>query len=259
MPDWDARTYDRLADPHQAWAAPVLDRLALHGDETVLDAGCGSGRITRLLLERLPRGRVYGVDRSPAMLAVAREQLDGWGERARLIEGDLTTVQLPEPVDAVFSNATFHWVFDHGTLFANLARQLQPGGALAAQCGGGANIAQIVAYAGRVLARPPFRDAAQPLNQTYHFATPEETRARLLAAGFTDVATWLEDQPVTLPDAAAFATYLKTVVVGPYLAVLPEGLHDAFVAAVVEEDARLGPTLTVDYVRLNMTARRMAG
>lgn len=256
--DWDARTYDRLADPHERWALPVIERLGLRGDEVVLDAGCGSGRITRLLLERLPAGRVYGVDRSPAMLAVAREQLAGWGERVCLIEGDLTAVRLPEPVDAIFSNATFHWVFDHVALFTNLAALLRPGGTLSAQCGGGANIRRIVAAAERALAIEPFAGAHPPVRQSYHFAGPAETSARLTAAGFEDVRSWLEEQPVTLPDAAAFAAYLKTVVVGPYLAVLPERLHDALVEAVVAEDERAGGTLTVDYVRLNMTGRREA-
>ena len=56
--DWDARTYDRVADPMTRWGAAVLDRLALDGDERVLDAGCGTGRVTEALAERLPRGRV---------------------------------------------------------------------------------------------------------------------------------------------------------------------------------------------------------
>ena len=71
--DWDAATYDRVADPQEEWAREVIDRLDLSGDETVLDAGCGSGRVTRLLVERLPRGRVIGVDASPSMIERARE------------------------------------------------------------------------------------------------------------------------------------------------------------------------------------------
>src|SRR5438128_2626492 len=114
--DWDARTYDRVSNPHQEWAEQILGRLPLRGDETVMDAGCGSGRVTRLLLERLPEGAVFGVDASPAMLAVAQEQLAGDGDRVTLIQGDLTTVQLPRPVAAIFSNATFHWIPDHAAL-----------------------------------------------------------------------------------------------------------------------------------------------
>jgi len=253
--DWDARTYNRIADPHLDWGAAVLERLALGGAETVLDAGCGTGRVTRLLLERLPRGRVYGVDRSPAMLTVAREELGDAGGRLTLVEADLTRVQLPEPVDGVFSNATFHWIFDQDALFHNLAALLRPRGRLAAQCGGAGNIAEVVRHARAVMSRAPF-NAVPPPHQTYHFATAEETETRLRATGFSEIETWLEPQPAHFPETAAFAQYLHTVVLGPFLGVLPEEFHTAFVDAVVAEDARHGATLTVDYVRLNMVARR---
>ena len=254
--DWDARTYHTIADPHVDWGARVLDRLELRGDEVALDAGCGTGRVTRLLLERLPRGRVYGVDRSPAMLAVAREQLaKEAASRVTLVEADLTTVRLPEPLDAIFSNATFHWVPDHDALFANLAVLLRPGGRLAAQCGGAGNIDTVRRHADAVMARGDFARFG-PVRDAYYFATPKETAARLTRAGFAQVETWLEPQPVAFPDRPTFAEYLKTVVLGPYLAALPETLHDPFIEAVVEEDARHGERRTVDYVRLNMTAVR---
>ena len=66
--DWDAAAYDRLADPQEQWGREVLARLELDGDETVLDAGCGSGRVTKLIVERVPDGRVIGVDASESMI-----------------------------------------------------------------------------------------------------------------------------------------------------------------------------------------------
>src|SRR5205814_4879583 len=105
--DWDASTYERVSDPQVEWARAVLDRLPLRGDETVLDAGCGSGRVTRLLLEHLPEGRVIGVDASASMIEQAREALPD--DRTELIVSDLLDLELTEPVDAVFSNATLHW------------------------------------------------------------------------------------------------------------------------------------------------------
>jgi trans-aconitate 2-methyltransferase len=255
MADWDARTYHTISNPHQQWAGPILDRLRLRGDEVALDAGCGSGRVTRLLLERLPRGRVYGVDRSPAMLAVAREELADAAGRVTLIEGDLTAVRLPEPMDAVFSSATFHWIHDHDALFRNLAVSLRPGGRLSVQCGGAGNIATVKGYADDLMARAPFIRHGT-VSDPYNFAGPHETATRLQAAGFGDVQSWLEPAPVAFPDERAFHDYLKTVVLGPYLAALPESLHDAFIAAVVGADAAHGARRTVDYVRLNITAVR---
>src|SRR3954466_5199550 len=125
--EWDAEAYHRLAKPQEEWARQALERLSLQGDEVVLDAGCGSGGVTRMLLERLPQGRVIGVDGSRAMIEEARSQLEQWGGRVELRGGALLGVQLAEPVDVVFSNATFHWIPDHEMLFQRLRSAMKPG------------------------------------------------------------------------------------------------------------------------------------
>ncbi len=126
--DWDARTYDRVADPMTRWGAAVLDRLPLEGDERVLDAGCGSGRVTELLAARLPRGRVVALDGSPSMVEAAKERLAPFGDRIEYVVADLgKPLPIEGLVDAIVSTATFHWVPDHDALFANLATVLAPG------------------------------------------------------------------------------------------------------------------------------------
>jgi trans-aconitate 2-methyltransferase len=72
---WDGKTYDRIGTPQAEWGKVVLDRMQLRGDETIVDAGCGSGRVTELLLERLPQGRVLAIDGSASMIEAARERL----------------------------------------------------------------------------------------------------------------------------------------------------------------------------------------
>ncbi|HSZ13333.1 MAG TPA: methyltransferase domain-containing protein [Solirubrobacteraceae bacterium] len=135
---WDARTYDRSSQPQQAWAADVLARLeGIAPDATVLDVGCGTGRVTEVLLEFVPRGRVLAVDASPEMVELARARL---GARARVWRGDALELALDEPVDAIVSTAAFHWVPDHDRLWARLADALTPGGVLEIQCGGDGNI-----------------------------------------------------------------------------------------------------------------------
>ena len=131
--DWDAATYDRISAPQQAWAAEQLDRLELAGDEVVLDAGCGSGKVTAELVRRVPHGTVYAVDVAPSMVSYTQQAL---GARVTALCQDLIELDLPEPVDVVFSNATFHWIPDHDALFAALHRNMRPGARLLAQCGG---------------------------------------------------------------------------------------------------------------------------
>ena len=122
-------TYHRVADPQEEWGREVLARLELAGDETVLDAGCGSGRVTRQLLERLPDGRVIGVDALAVDDRARRARTLADDDRVELIVADLLELELDEPVDAIFSNATFHWILDHERLFERLFAALRPGGA----------------------------------------------------------------------------------------------------------------------------------
>lgn len=245
--DWDARTYDRVAEPQTRWGRAVLDRLPLVGDERVLDAGCGSGRVTELLAERLPRGRVVALDASAAMVETARERLAPFGARIEYVVADLgQPLPLSDPVDAILSTATFHWVPDHDAMFANLAAVLRPGGRLVAQCGGVGNVASIR----RVLAT-----IGDGWPGAAHFETPEATTNRLEAAGFVEVECWLTDEPTRFEAGEPFETFLRTVILGGHVARLPADERDAFVHAVAE---RL-PEPLIDYVRLNIVARRAGG
>ena len=242
--DWDGSTYDAVAAPQARWGSAVLRRLELQGDELVLDAGCGSGRVTELLAERLPRGRVIALDGSPAMLDEARRRLARFGDRVRFIEADLREpLPLEEPVDAIFSTATFHWIHDHAALYRHLAAVIRPGGQLVAQYGGGENTASVR----RVLAT-----IGDGWTGDTFFAWPDETRHWVEQAGFVDANVWLHDEPTTFEPGEPFKTFLRTVILGAHLARLPPDEHDAFVDEVA---ARL-PKPEIDYVRLNVTARR---
>jgi trans-aconitate 2-methyltransferase len=243
--EWNASVYDRVSGPQVAMAGPVLDRLDLRGDEVVLDAGCGSGRVTEMLLERLPEGRVIGVDSSPTMIEHARAAL---AERATVLQADLQELELDETVDAVFSNAVFHWVPDHDRLFARLHAALRPGGQLVAQCGGEGNVARLHRAANEVARDPRFAGHFEDWVRPWNFAGPEETTERLRRAGFEKIQAWLEPYPVTPDDPV---TYLRTVCLGPHLQLLPDGLREEFVETVRE---RMGDEL--DYVRLNIVALR---
>lgn len=239
--DWDAAAYDRLPIPMTAWGEAVVGWLELDGRERVLDAGCGTGKVTARLRERLPRGEVVALDGSDAMIDQARARLGT--DRVTYLVADLgSPLPLERPVDAILSTATFHWIPDHDALFANLAAVLEPGGQLAAQCGGAGNIASIEAA---------MRAMGEDFIGRKYFATPDETQARLAAAGFTDIACWLHDEPTPLADED-LEPYLEAICLGDRVEGMSEDDRRRFVHEVA---VRLSEPV-IDYVRLNIRARR---
>ena len=241
--DWNASSYQRVSAPLEAMGREVLDRLDLEGDEWVLDAGCGTGRVTAALVERLPRGRVIAVDGSPAMVEETRARL---GDRADARVADLLELELEEPVDAVLSTATLHWIVDHDRVFANLRDALRPGGRLVVQCGGAGNVANVQGAIDAV-DEPALAGWPGP----WHFASTRETAERLRRLGFADVWTWPQHVLVTPEDPLE---YLTTVVLGSHLERLAPERRAPYAEAVL---AAMDEPV-VHYVRLNVLARRPA-
>jgi len=240
---WDADTYDVSSQPQQAWAGDVLGRLTgIAPDATVLDVGCGTGRVTEQLLELVPRGRVLAFDASADMVELARARL---GDRAEVWCQDVLSLELPEPVDVVVSNAVLHWVADHERLWRALGAALRPGGRLEIQCGGLGNIARVREVIDRV-ASVSFPELVGW--SPWEFAAPEVTEERLQNAGFTEIRCWLQNRPTYPEDVAPF---VRTSILAAHLERLPEERREEFVTAVAA-----GVRLPLDYARLNVSALR---
>ena len=245
---WDGKTYDRIGTPQLEWGKVVLDRLELRGNETILDAGCGSGRVTELLLERLPDGHVIALDGSSSMIEAARERLGGH-TNIEFAVMDLLELELAgRQVDGVISTATFHWITDHARLFEQLHAIIRPGGQLVAQCGGKGNIAKVLEQAYAVMAEPTWSAFFEGYVDPHRFADAPETEILLAAAGFVEATCWLQAAPANPPEPPVF---LGTVILGGAMERLPLDLHDAFLAEIL---GRLPEPFEADYVRLNIDA-----
>jgi trans-aconitate 2-methyltransferase len=255
---WNAEVYDRIGKPMRRWAQQVIDDLKLAGDETVLDAGCGSGSVTFDLLERLPRGKIYAVDASAEMIASLTKAIEERGVTNVVpIHASLTDFTLPEQVNRVFSNAVFHWIPDDDALFGCLFRAAKPGAKLRAQCGGYGNNAHVLAAVAAVRKDDRFAPHLDGFSDSKKYRTPEEAKESLERAGFRDVRASLFDAPVPFDDLAEAALYVKTILLRDHVARLPGDLGDQYAQAVVEETVRRwGAPYTADYVRLDMWATR---
>ena len=217
---WDARTYDVSSTPQQAWAGDVLSRLdGIPPDATILDVGCGTGRVTESLLALLPAGRVPAIDAS-----IARARL---GDRADVWCQDVLELEHAEPVGVIVSTTALHWVTDHERVWKRLATALRPAGILEAQCGGAGNIARV-----REVIETVARETAPELVgwSPWESASTDDTERRLRQADFGSIRCWLQDRP-TNPQAVA--PFVRTSILGAHLARLPERRRDQFAADVV--------------------------
>jgi len=254
--EWNSGVYHRLSGPQVSWGKKVLSRLRLRGDEVVLDAGCGTGRLTADLLEALPRGRVVGVDLSQNMLASAREHLAQFGDRVSLLVCDLQHLPFEQAFDGIVSTAAFHWVLDHDRLFANLRQALVPGGWLEAQCGGGPNLVRLRGRADVLAATPKFAEFFAGFREPWLYQNAEDAADCLRRAGFVDVETSIEPAPTVLDGAEHYKEFVRNIILRRHLENLPTpDLREEFMAKLTEQAASDDPPFSLDYWRLNLRGR----
>jgi trans-aconitate 2-methyltransferase len=254
--EWNSSEYHRLSQPQVSWGKKVLARLKLRGDENVLDAGCGTGRLTADLLEGLPNGRAVGVDLSQNMLRAAREHLKGFGSRASLVAADLKALPFCEVFDVIVSTAAFHWVLDHDLLFANLHRALRLGGRLHAQCGGGPNLARLRKRMSDLARTDEFAPYLGGSADPWLFQDAQSMHGTLRRAGFVEIETSLESAPTVLEGGQPYVDFVRTVIVRTHLEKLPdESARLLYIEKLAELAAKDDPPFLLDYWRLNLSAR----
>jgi trans-aconitate methyltransferase len=254
--EWNAAEYHRLSDHQYAWGRQVLARLSLNGTETVIDAGCGTGRLTLDLNRRLPAGRVLAVDLSENMLRKAAQNATS-RTNVLWICCDLMALPFNGAADGVFSTATFHWVRDHDRLFDSIFNSLKPGGWLDAQCGGGPNLHRVRAHAESLLARDPYAQFFVGWTPPRFYVEQEPTNERLARCGFVEIKSWLEPAGFAMTDPAEYRAYIANVVYHRHLERISDrALKQRFLDGMVELALASEARLYFDYWRLNIQARK---
>jgi trans-aconitate 2-methyltransferase len=253
--EWNASVYHRLSQPQVSWGKRVLSRLKLRGDEHVLDAGCGSGRLTAELLEALPRGRVLGVDLSQNMLHAAREYLQqDFGGHLTLAAADLLNLPFDHVFDGIVSTAAFHWILDQDKLFASLRRALRSQGWLHAQCGGGENIKGLRQRVAELARSPRYAPYLATFPEPWFFADAQQGADILRRAGFTNIETSVEAAPTQLEDAPQYEEFVSNIILHTHLRQIPsQELRAQLMAELTAMAAADNPPFSLDYWRLNLS------
>jgi trans-aconitate 2-methyltransferase len=255
--EWDATAYHRLSGPQVSWGKKVLSGLKLRGDEILLDAGCGTGRLTAELLQGVPDGRVVGVDLSQNMLATARDHLRAqFGPRVQFVAADLQALPFDCAFEGIFSTAAFHWVPDHRRLFRSLFRALRPGGWLRAQCGGGPNLARLRKRMETFMAAPKYAPFFATFRDPWVYNDAETAAGLLRQAGFVEVETSLEPALTVFENCESYSEFVRTAIVRLHLEHIPDpALRDEFVAELAGQAATDTPPFSLDYWRLNLSGK----
>jgi trans-aconitate 2-methyltransferase len=258
--EWDSTAYDRISAPQFSWGKKVLDRVSLRGDECLLDAGCGTGKLIPELLSGLTSGHVVGVDLSQNMLRTARESLEPrFPSRIAFVAADLQRLPFNAAFDGIFSTAAFHWVPDHDLLFRSLYGALRPGGWVIAQCGGAGNLDCLLARVARLAQAPKYAAHVGNYKHSWVFADPPTTAKRLQAAGFGNIETSLELAPTRFENEIQFAEFVSKVILHRFLEHFrDDSMRHEFVAEIGAQAARDQPPYELDYVRLNLSGRKHA-
>jgi SAM-dependent methyltransferase len=284
---WDARTYDQVSRLVQyRWGQQVIKWRKWHGDEIVMDAGCGSGLLTKQLAKQVPRGKVYAVDIDYNMIKRAKNNLKSL-DNIEIIQSSFADVNLPTKVDVIFSNSALHWAQDHRKVFQNFWEMLKPmnsndindihvggdsniigsSGQLLIQCGGYGNLREIIAILEQITRLDQFKGRFADWKQPWHFAKAEDTSKLLQEIGYVNTKVYYSDDCVTLPNQRIYSKFVKTVVMKSYLDHLlshnddydSDKLKDLFLELFLDEvkkysNGKINKTWFLDFVRLNIVA-----
>jgi trans-aconitate 2-methyltransferase len=239
-----------------SWGKKVLSRLRLRGGETILDAGCGTGRLTAELLESLPHGHVVGIDLSQNMLQSAREHLTQFGARLSLAACDLLHLPFQCAFEGIVSTAAFHWVLDHDRLFLNLRLALVPGGWLEAQCGGFGNLVRLRQRVDALAASPEFAPFFAGFREPWLYQDAKSAADGLRRAGFVDVETSVEEAPTVLSDAQGYTEFVRNIILRRHMEnISSEEGRKRFIQLLTDQAAQDDPQFFLDYWRLNLRGR----
>jgi trans-aconitate 2-methyltransferase len=253
---WDARTYDKVSSNVQVqWGRKLLEKRRWIGNEIVMDAGAGSGNLTKILADKVPQGQIYAVDADPCMVQQAKSNLSSC-RNVQVIHSSMINVDLPIEVDVIFSNAALHWILDQERVYSQFWKLLKPNGELLIEYGAHGNIERPLSVIFKIIRSDQFKEHFADWKQSWYFPKPDETERLLQNARYRDIQVNLSKLTTTFSDREGFAIFVKTVIMKPFLGYLPDAKKGQFLDAFLNEIERSGLTWSLDYMRLGVFARK---
>ena len=255
---WDAQTYDKVSSNVQLeWGRKLLEKRNWNGNEIVMDAGAGSGNLTKILAVKVPQGQIYAVDTDPNMVHQAKSNLSGY-RNVQVIHSSIDKVNLPTQVDVIFSNSALHWILDQECVFWQFWQLLKPNGMLLIEYGGHRNVERELSVIFKIMQSDQFKEHFPKWKQSWYFPKADETERLLHKARFRDIQVNLSKRTTPFSDRQSFAIFVKTVIMKPFLGYLTDSKNkEQFLDAFLNEFERSGWTWSLDFMRLSISARKI--
>jgi trans-aconitate methyltransferase len=259
MPTWNPHDYHNNSSQQQIWARELIAKLHLHGDERVLDIGCGDGKVTAEIASLLPRGCIVGIDKSPDMIQFATRNFPSQEfPNLSFEQMDASTLRFRDEFDVIFSNAALHWIYDHRPVLHGISAALKPTGRILLQMGGSGNAAGVLATVSSIMREPEWSPYFENFTFRYGFHGPADYQQWLTSAGLQPHRVELIPKDMIHPTIDAFTGWLRTTWI-PWIQSVPESRREEFIHHLVEHYVKSHPPdsagrVHVEMVRLEVEA-----
>lgn len=259
---WNPADYSVNSQAQYKFASELITKFKLKGSETLLDIGCGDGKISARLSAMLPNGKVTGIDSSPEMIDFAQRNFSpGEYPNLRFILMDTLKLTFETEFDIVFSNAALHWVQgSHLEILKGVHRALKPGGRVFFQMGGKGNANDILIIVDELTETDRWKQYFRDFDFKYNFPSDKEYEEWLEAAELETVRAELIPKDMEQQGMEGLSAWFRTTWM-PYLQQLPEKLKEDFISEVVTRYINKFPRdvsgkTHVAMMRLELEARR---
>jgi len=249
---WDAGDYRESSSAQLQWALELLSTLQLKGNERVLDIGCGDGKITAEIAQRLSGGSVVGIDNSEEMINFSREKFSQETYPNLSFEvADAEHLSFEREFDVVFSNAALHWVRDHLKILQGIKKSLRPGGKILLQMGGKGNASKLFAVLDSMLVTERWRKFFRGFSFPYGFYCEDDYSMWLKQVGLKTQRVELIPKDMTQKGKDGLASWIRTTWL-PYTQKVPEVLRDEFTREIVDRYSEKIPLDSEGLIHVSM-------
>jgi len=256
--EFDGEKYKQASSQQKAWGRKLISELEFKGGERILDLGCGDGILTAELAKYVPDGFVLGIDASESMIETARKYHAGANLRFERL--DIDTIDYESEFDLAFSNATLHWVMDHGKLLRNVFKALKKRGAARFQFAGDGNCSNLIRILREVISTKEYTVYFSEFDWPWYMPAVDEYQNLLDEVAFAEKRVWIENVDKHFVSVETMTKWIDQPSLVPFLGCIDgkdrRRFRDTVVERMIKETLQDDGTYFETFRRINVLARK---